>query len=220
MPRDSVVPEPPGGFYPLVFKRLCDLVFAALLFAALLPVMLATALAIRLLLGKPVFHLSERAGKDGRPFRLVKFRSMTDSRDATGRLLPDGERLVPLGAFLRRTSLDELPQLLNVLVGDMSLIGPRPLPTRYISRYSPRQASRLFVRPGLSGWAQVNGRNALDWPARLELDAQYVEILGRWYAPAVDLWIAVVTALQIVYQSVTGRGVAAPGSATMTEFNP
>ena len=208
------------GLYALVFKRLADLVVAAVLIGLLLPVMAAVALVVRIAIGSPVVFVDERAGKDGRPFRLVKFRSMSEARDASGRLLPDGERLGAVGRLLRRTSLDELPQLFNVLGGQMSLIGPRPLPLRYIPRYSPRQASRLLVRPGLSGWAQIHGRNALDWPARLELDAQYVEFLGRWYAPCIDLWIAVVTAFQIVYQSLTGRGVAAPGSATMTEFNP
>lgn len=219
MRRDSV-PTPPAGLYPRVVKPLFDFVFAAALLAVLSPVMLVVAGIIRLVLGAPVFFSSERAGKDGRPFRLIKFRSMTEARDRDGQLLPDAERLGGLGKVLRRTSLDELPQLFNVLVGQMSLIGPRPLPLRYIPRYTPRQAARLLVRPGLSGWAQINGRNALDWPARLELDARYVEILGRWHAPLVDLWIAVVTAFQIVYQSLTGRGVAAPGSATMPEFNP
>lgn len=208
------------GLYALVIKRLIDLVIAAVLIGLLLPLMAAVAFVVRVALGSPVLFVDERAGKDGRPFRLVKFRSMSDARDRDGRLLPDGERLGSVGRLLRRTSLDELPQLFNVVAGHMSLIGPRPLPLRYVSRYSPRQASRLLVRPGLSGWAQIHGRNALDWPARLELDAQYVEFLGRWYAPVVDLWIGVVTAFQIVYQSFTGRGVAAPGSATMTEFNP
>jgi lipopolysaccharide/colanic/teichoic acid biosynthesis glycosyltransferase len=219
MPHDDV-PEPPGGVYAAVLKRLSDFFFAGLLLVALAPVMVATAVILRVVLGRPVLFLSERAGREGRAFRLVKFRSMSEARDGDGRLLPDAARLGRLGRLLRRTSLDELPQLFNVLVGHMSLIGPRPLPMRYTSRYTPRQAARLLVRPGLSGWAQIHGRNALGWDDRLELDAQYVEFLGRWYAPAVDLWIAVVTAFQIVYQSLTGRGVAAPGSATMTEFNP
>jgi lipopolysaccharide/colanic/teichoic acid biosynthesis glycosyltransferase len=219
MRRDSVS-SPPAGLYPLVVKRLFDLLFATVLLVVLAPLMLAVACAIRVGLGAPVFFCSDRAGRGGRPFRIVKFRSMTEARDRDGHPLPDAERLGTLGRFLRRTSLDELPQLFNVLAGQMSLIGPRPLPLQYVTRYSPRQATRLFVRPGLSGWAQINGRNDLDWPARLELDAHYVEILGRWYAPAVDLWIAVVTVFQIVYQSLTGRGVAAPGSATMPEFNP
>jgi len=206
------------GVYATVIKRALDVVASAALIVLLLPVMAVVFLIVRLCLGSPVIFVDERAGKAGRPFRLVKFRSMTNALDPAGRLLPDAQRLGWLGRFLRRTSLDELPQLFNVLVGHMSMIGPRPLPTRYIPRYSPRQSMRLLVRPGLSGWAQIHGRNALDWPSRLELDAQYVEILGRWYAPLVDLWIGVVTAFQIVYQSLTGRGVAAPGSVTMNEF--
>ena len=217
MPRDSVA-APPAGLYPVIFKRLSDVAVAGLLIIILSPLMVLIACVIRIGLGSPVIFVDERAGKAGRPFRLVKFRSMTNALDPSGRLLPDAQRLGWLGRFLRRTSLDELPQLFNVLVGHMSMIGPRPLPTRYIPRYSPRQSMRLLVRPGLSGWAQIHGRNALDWPSRLELDAQYVEILGRWYAPLVDLWIGVVTAFQIVYQSLTGRGVAAPGSVTMNEF--
>jgi lipopolysaccharide/colanic/teichoic acid biosynthesis glycosyltransferase len=145
---------------------------------------------------------------------------MRDAADPDGNPLPDGDRLGGFGRFLRRTSLDELPQLFSVLRGDMSLVGPRPLPMRYVERYSPRQATRLTVRPGLTGWAQIHGRNALDWPRRLEYDAEYVEMLGRGTAPLADLWIVGATVIQIVWQSVTGRGVSAPGVATMQEFAP
>jgi len=132
----------------------------------------------------------------------------------------DEERLTRLGRFLRRSSLDELPQLFSVVRGDMSLVGPRPLPLRYVSRYTPRQATRLEVRPGLTGWAQIHGRNSLSWPKRLEFDAQYVEMVGCWWAPFLDLWIITVTFFQVIWQAISGRGVSAPGYATMQEFAP
>ena len=206
--------------YQGCLKRVCDAVAAAVLLVVLAPVMVVVWLAVRLALGRPVLHADLRAGLDGRPFSVVKFRSMREATDAAGVPLPDADRLGVFGRLLRRTSLDELPQLVSVLRGDMSLVGPRPLPVRYVERYSPRQATRLLVRPGLTGWAQIHGRNALDWPRRLEFDAQYVEILGKWWAPAADLWIIVVTLFQMVVQAFTGRGVAAPGSATMEEFLP
>ena len=145
---------------------------------------------------------------------------MREAFDAEGRPLPDADRLGRFGRMLRRTSLDELPQLFGVLTGELSLVGPRPLPLRYTERYSPRQAGRLLVRPGLTGWAQIHGRNALPWPERLEFDARYVEILGNWWAPGADLWIMGVTVIQIMGAVLTGRGVSAPGSATMEEFLP
>jgi len=175
---------------------------------------------VRLMLGPPVFYVDIRAGKDGRPLRLVKFRTMTTALGGNGKLLPDAERLTGFGKFLRRTSLDELPQLVSVILGDMSMVGPRPLPLRYVDRYSPRQAERLKVLPGLTGWAQIHGRNAVDWPVRLELDARYVDMLGRWYAPFLDIYIVVCTILQVTWQALTGHGIASPGSATMHEFKP
>ena len=190
-------------------KRGGDVVLAATALVILAPVLAAVWCAVRL-----------ATGRDGRPFRIVKFRSMRDACGPDGRPLPDAERLGGFGRFLRRSSLDELPQLVSVLAGDMSLVGPRPLPLAYVSRYSPRQALRLRVRPGLTGWAQIHGRNAVDWPRRLEYDAAYVEILGRWYWPFVDLWIMIRTAGQVLGQAVTGRGVSAAGSATMEEFRP
>jgi sugar transferase EpsL len=213
-------PREPRGWYPAVVKRGCDLVVSAALLVVLVPVMAAVALAVRLVLGRPVLHRDLRAGLHGKPFEIVKFRSMTERVDDAGRLLPDEQRLGLFGKCLRATSLDELPQLVSVLRGEMSLVGPRPLPLRYVARYSPRQATRLLVRPGLTGWAQIHGRNALDWGPRLEYDARYVEILGRWYAPLADFWIIIVTLLQLIVQALTGRGVAAPGSATMQEFQP
>lgn len=204
--------------YARVIKRGLDLVAAAALIVLLLPFLVLVWVAVRLTLGSPALYFSERAGRCGRPFLLAKFRSMTDAKGPDGCLLPDEARLTPFGRVLRRTSLDELPQLVSVLTGSMSMIGPRPLPLRYLSRYSPRQARRLEVLPGLTGWAQIHGRNSLDWPTRLELDVQYVDMLGRWFAPALDLWIALATIVQLAWQAATGRGIAAPGSATMTEF--
>lgn len=201
-------------------KRMGDVVLATSALILLLPVLAAVWMAVRMVMGRPVFFVDTRAGKDARPIEILKFRSMRHAVDTEGRPLPDVERLGPFGRFLRRSSLDELPQLVSVVVGDMSVVGPRPLPTAYVSRYSARQRTRLRVRPGLTGWAQIHGRNAVDWPRRLEYDAEYVEMLGRWYWPLVDLWIIAATACQIVWQAVTGRGVSAPGAATMTEFRP
>lgn len=201
-------------------KRLGDVVLAGTALLVLAPVLAAVWLAVRFVMGKPVFYVDTRAGQDGRPIRIVKFRSMLEAVDADGRTLPDAERLGAFGRFLRRSSLDELPQVISVLVGDMSVVGPRPLPLAYVSRYSPRQATRLQVRPGLTGWAQIHGRNGVDWPRRLEYDACYVDMLSRWYWPLVDLWIIGATALLVVWQGFTGRGVSAPGSVTMEEFRP
>jgi lipopolysaccharide/colanic/teichoic acid biosynthesis glycosyltransferase len=201
-------------FYDRYLKRLADMVTSGLLITILLPVLAVVGLAVRLVLGAPILHWDERAGRAGRPIRIAKFRSMRLGHE------PDADRLGPFGRFLRRTSLDELPQLFSVLMGDMSLVGPRPLPLRYVPRYSARQATRLDVRPGLTGWAQIHGRNAVNWPERLELDARYVEMLSRPAAPLTDLWIVCVTAFQIVFHALTGRGIAGDGSATMHEFNP
>ena len=206
--------------YVAFVKRLFDILGASVLLAVLSPLMLLTWLAVRLVLGAPALYRDERAGLGGRPIQIAKFRSMTLATGPDGELLPDEERLGAFGRLLRRTSLDELPQLLSVLAGDMSLVGPRPLPLRYVSRYNPRQATRLSVRPGLTGWAQIHGRNSVAWPARLEYDAEYVESMGRWDAPLTDFWIVLVTMFQLVWQAATGRGVAAPGQATMQEFSP
>lgn len=210
----------PPALYAGPVKRLLDVVASTGLIVLLAPVMLLTWLAVRLVLGKPAIYREERAGLGGRPFEIVKFRSMTSATGPAGEPLPDGERLGGFGRFLRRTSLDELPQLFSVFVGEMSLVGPRPLPVRYVDRYTPRQARRLLVRPGITGWAQIHGRNAVAWPERLEYDADYVDKLGRWTAPLTDAWIVIVTIVQIAWQAVTGRGVSAPGMATMQEFSP
>jgi sugar transferase EpsL len=206
--------------YARFLKRPLDILLSAALILLLAPVMLLTWLAVRLVLGAPALFRDERAGLAGSPIRIAKFRSMTSATGPDGSLLPDAERLGAFGRFLRRSSLDELPQLFSVLAGDMSLVGPRPLPLRYVARYTPRQATRLLVRPGLTGWAQIHGRNAVAWPERLEYDAEYVERMRRPGAILTDFWIVLVTMVQILFQAVTGRGVAAPGSATMQEFAP
>ena len=193
-----------------MFKRLFDILVAATLLLLTLPLMLATALAVRLALGAPVLLRQTRPGKGGIPFIFFKFRTMTEERDGAGRLLPDERRLTPFGRWLRATSLDELPQLVNVLKGDMSLVGPRPLLMEYISLYSPQQARRHEVRPGITGWAQVNGRNALSWEERFRLDVWYVDHRSL----LLDLRILLLTVLR-VFQA---RGVAQPGQATMTRF--
>ncbi len=193
-----------------MFKRLFDILVAATLLLLTLPLTLATALAVRLALGDPVLLRQTRPGKGGIPFLFFKFRTMTEERDGAGRLLPDERRLTPFGRWLRATSLDELPQLVNVLKGDMSLVGPRPLLMEYISLYSPQQARRHEVRPGITGWAQVNGRNALSWEERFRLDVWYVDHRSL----QLDLRILLLTVLR-VFQA---RGVAQPGQATMTRF--
>ena len=165
----------PYGPYEKHIKRPLDCCSAALLLILLSPVMGVIALLVRLKLGAPVIFHQERPGKDERIFRLCKFRTMTDARDEQGRLLPDSQRLTKFGSALRRTSLDELPELVNILKGDMSFVGPRPLLVRYLPWYTAREKRRHEVRPGLTGLAQVSGRNYLGWDKRLELDARYAE---------------------------------------------
>lgn len=191
-------------------KRLFDLLLVALSAPVWLPLLGVLALLVWFKTGSPVFFRQARPGKDGVLFTLLKFRTMTDDRDATGKLLPDAARLTPFGRWLRATSLDELPELLNVLKGDMSLIGPRPLLPQYLSRYTPQQARRHAVRPGLTGWAQVNGRNALSWEEKFRLDVWYVDHHSLW----LDLKILALT----LRQWLRREGINAPGSATMPEF--
>ncbi len=164
----------------VALKRTIDIVGAAAALVALSPVLVATALLVRLRLGKPVIFPQQRPGRDARPFTLLKFRTMRDAYDDDGRLLPDERRLTQLGRFLRETSLDELPELVNVLRGDMSLVGPRPLLMSYVGRYSAEQARRHEVRPGITGLAQVSGRNVLSWQERFALDVWYVEHRSMW----------------------------------------
>ena len=188
-------------------KRLLDIAVAATLLLLVSPLLLTLALVIRLRLGTPIFFRQERIGKGERAFSILKFRTMTDARDAAGTLLPDEIRLTPLGAWLRATSLDELPELWNILRGDMSLVGPRPLLPRYLPYYTAREATRHRMRPGITGLAQVNGRNALSWDARLALDADYVERFSLWLDLAI-LW-------QTVRVVLAREGITAEGHVTM-----
>jgi sugar transferase EpsL len=191
-------------------KRLFDVVAAFVLLLLSWPVMLLVAMLIRMRLGTPILFSQERPGWHGQTFRLYKFRSMSDMRDDQGNLLPDRMRLGSFGHLLRKTSLDELPQLWNVLRGDMSMVGPRPLLVQYLPRYTAKQARRHEVRPGITGWAQVNGRNAVSWEERFEMDVWYVD----HQSCVLDLRILIMT-LRKVFQ----RGdVSAPGHATMPEF--
>lgn len=197
-------------FYAGYGKRFLDLALGIPAVVLAAPVMLVVAGLVRVLLGKPVFFRQDRPGLGKRIFTLYKFRTMADSYGRKGELLPDGERLVPFGAFLRRTSLDELPELFNVLKGDMSLVGPRPLLTQYLGRYTPEQARRHGVKPGITGWAQVNGRNAITWEEKFELDVWYVDHLSF----GLDLKILAVTLWKVLRR----EGISAEGEATMPEF--
>lgn len=191
-------------------KRCLDFCVAFFLLIGLSPVMLAVAMVVRCTMGRPIVFRQPRAGKEGQIFHVFKFRSMIDAVDASGRPLSDAERLTPLGRRLRSWSLDELPQLWNVLRGDMSLIGPRPLLVSYLPRYSPEQARRHEVRPGITGWAQVHGRNELNWEKRFELDVWYVDHCGL----GTDLLII----WQTLFCVLSRRGVSAYNQATMSEF--
>ncbi|ADI00972.1 sugar transferase [Syntrophothermus lipocalidus] len=191
-------------------KRVMDVLISVLGLIVFTPVIFVVALLIFMSMGRPVLFTQERPGKDGRIFRLIKFRTMTDERNAEGNLLPDEQRLTRLGRFLRSTSLDELPELFNVLKGDMSLVGPRPLLMQYLDRYTPEQARRHEVKPGITGWAQVNGRNAITWEEKFTLDVWYVDNWSLW----LDLKILVLTLVKVIKR----EGISAPGEATMPEF--
>ncbi len=195
---------------PRWVKRCIDLVASATALLVLSPLLAALALAIRWKLGSPVLFTQTRQGLKARPFTIYKFRTMTDARGPDGRLLPDAKRLTRFGRFLRASSLDELPELMNVLKGEMSLVGPRPLILAYVERYTPEQARRMDVPPGLTGLAQVSGRNALTWDERFQLDVAYVD---SW-SLGLDLRILLRT-----LGAVLGRhGISAEGHATMPEF--
>jgi sugar transferase EpsL len=193
-----------------MLKRSFDFVVALVALVALLPLLAVIAVLVRWWLGSPVLFVQLRPGLHGRPFRLVKFRTMTDGRRADGSARPDAERLTPFGRFLRSTSLDELPELYNVLVGDMSLVGPRPLLMEYLPLYDERQRRRHEVRPGITGWAQVNGRNAISWERKFELDVWYVDNKSFW----LDLKILWLTLGRVVRR----EGVSGAGSATAERF--
>jgi sugar transferase EpsL len=191
-------------------KRIFDLVLSILALTLLFPVAIALATVVRLKLGSPIFFIQQRPGLHGLSFKMIKFRTMTDARDASGSILPDASRLTSLGRFLRASSLDELPGLWNVLKGDMSLVGPRPLLVEYLSLYTPEQARRHEVRPGITGWAQVNGRNTLSWEEKFALDIWYVDNQSFWLDVKI-LWLTI--------NKVIGRdGISAKGEATMPKF--
>ncbi|MBT0653123.1 sugar transferase [Geomobilimonas luticola] len=174
------------------------------------PLVLILALLVRIRLGSPVFFQQSRPGQHGKPFLMYKFRTMTENRDGQGNLLPDSERLTAFGRFLRSSSLDELPELLNVLKGDMSLVGPRPLLMEYLPLYTPEQARRHEVRPGITGWAQVNGRNAISWEEKFKLDVWYVDNQSFW----LDLKILWMTFIKVFKR----EGISQEGEATMSKF--
>jgi len=187
-----------------------DLVISLSAIIILSPVMAIVAIIVRLAIGSPVIFRQTRAGWHGKPFEIYKFRTMTTQTDAEGNLLPDHLRLTRTGIWLRKLSLDELPQLFNVVKGDLSLVGPRPLLMEYVHRYTPEQARRLEVKPGITGWAQVNGRNAISWEEKFRLDV--------WYADNRSLWLDLRILLLTVWQVMTSRGISADGHATMPEF--
>ena len=193
-----------------MIKRLFDILVSLTALVLLSPVLLLVAAAVRIQLGEPVLFNQQRPGQGGRIFTMWKFRSMIDDKDAAGRLRNDADRLTPFGRWLRASSLDELPELWNILRGDMSLVGPRPLLIEYLPLYSKDQARRHDVRPGLTGWAQVNGRNALSWDEKFQLDVWYVDHRTFW----LDLKVIFLTGMQVFRR----RGIAAPGEATMTRF--
>jgi len=193
-----------------IVKRSIDLFVGILGMIALAPVAAVTAILIRRRLGSPVLFLQRRIGRHGREFHLVKFRTMTDERDISGELLPDENRLTSFGRTLRATSLDELPELWNVIKGDMSLVGPRPLPTKYLPRYTPTELRRHEVRPGITGWAQVNGRNQLGWDDRLASDV--------WYVDNRSLMTDLKVLARTVKVVLSRNGISSEGEATMGEL--
>lgn len=191
-------------------KRMVDILGGGIGLLVLSPVMVVVALLIRREMGSPVFFRQTRPGRHGKPFQMIKFRTMRDAIDADGHLLPDAERLTRLGRFLRSSSLDELPELWNVLKGEMSLVGPRPLLMDYLPLYSPEQARRHEVRPGVTGWAQMNGRNAISWDEKFALDVWYVDNRSLW----LDLKIIWLTIRKVIKRD----GISAAGEATMSRF--
>lgn len=191
-------------------KRFFDIVSSLLAIIVLSPLLLVIAILVRIKLGSPVLFKQERPGKDEKIFTLMKFRTMTDERDENGELLPDEVRLTKFGKFLRSTSIDELPELFNILKGDMSVIGPRPLLVKYLPRYNEYQHRRHEVRPGLSGWAQVNGRNAISWQEKFNLDVEYVDN----YSFFMDIKILFMTVINVLKRD----GINSETSATMEEF--
>lgn len=198
--------------YKHFLKRVLDFVIALTALAVIWPLLAVVALWLHFAnRGAGAFFTQERPGKDGKIFKVLKFKTMTDERDACGNLLPDAQRLTRVGRFVRSTSLDELPQLVNVLKGDMALIGPRPLLVQYLPLYSPRQARRHEVRPGITGWAQCHGRNAISWREKFELDVWYVDHVSFW----TDLRVVFITVKKVLGQ----EDINSASSATMEAFN-
>lgn len=195
-----------------MIKRIFDLVMGIVLFTLAAPMTLLIALVLRFSIGKGVIFKQLRPGLHGRPFTILKFKTMKDSFDENGDPEPDSQRLTPIGKLLRATSLDELPELVNVIKGEMSLVGPRPLLMRYLERYTPEQARRHEVKPGITGLAQVKGRNAISWEEKFKLDVWYVDNMSFWF----DLKIIASTIKKVIKR----EGVSAEGVATMPEFNP
>lgn len=197
-------------YYQNYGKRALDLGVTLPLLIMLSPLLILLVVLVRLMLGPHVFFCQRRPGMTGTPFRLIKFRTMIDALDEHGNLLPDERRLTPFGRFLRSTSLDELPELINVLKGEMSLVGPRPLLMQYLDRYTPEQMRRHEVKPGITGWAQVNGRNAISWEQKFKLDVWYVDHQSLW----LDMKIMALTLGKILRR----EGISHPGHVTMDEF--
>jgi sugar transferase EpsL len=195
-----------------MLKRLFDCIVAIVALVALSPVLTVAALAVGSFLGRPVLFRQQRPGLKGNPFTIYKFRTMKDTRDSHGNLLPDEQRLPPFGHFLRSTSIDELPELFNVIKGDMSLVGPRPLLMEYLDRYTPEQQRRHDVKPGITGWAQINGRNAITWDEKFGLDLWYVD----HHSFFLDLKILVLT----IKQTFKREGIHQEGHVTAAKFNP
>jgi len=193
-----------------LIKSLVDRSLAAIALILLLPFVTVLAIAIYFNMGSPIIFSQPRGGRNNSTFTFYKFRTMTDGRDEHGKLLPDMERLTPLGEFMRQTSLDELPQLWNVLKGDMSFIGPRPFIAAYLERYTPAQARRHDVAPGITGWAQINGRNSITWEEKFELDLWYID---RW-----SLWLDLKILFLTVFKIVSKEGVDEDKNTTSTEF--
>lgn len=192
------------------FKRFFDLTIAVPSAIILSPVLVVIGILVRLKIGSPVLFRQVRPGLHGKPFIIYKFRTMTDERDADGNLLPDGKRLTRLGRFLRKMSIDELPELLNIIKGDMSVVGPRPLLMQYLERYTPEQARRHEVRPGITGWAQVNGRNAISREDKFKYDVWYVD---NW-----SVWLDVKIIAMTVWKVLKREGISQAGEETMGEF--
>jgi lipopolysaccharide/colanic/teichoic acid biosynthesis glycosyltransferase len=191
-----------------IIKRLSDILFSLTLLLILFPVVVLFSIFNLCFLGSPIFFTQERLGRDGLSFRIIKFKSMVN--DKPGENTPDNERLTKYGKFLRSSSIDELPELLNVLSGDMSLVGPRPLPVKYRERFTKEQFRRHTVRPGITGWAQINGRNSISWPEKFTLDLWYIDNHSLW----LDFKILILT----VWRVIERRGISAENSATMPEF--